>query len=97
MSTRNVFTEESRDTVSAMGVDTDGNGDTTLTFDGLRQIGGPPDVNVQAAGGYVANVQSVSGTQVTVRIHQGGGAATELAAVTGTNGVTDLWAEAVGQ
>lgn len=97
MATRNTFTELSRDTVAASAVDTDGSGDTTITFDGLRSIEGAYSVNVDAAGGYVANVQSVSGNEVTVRVYQGGGAGSELAAVTGGTGVTDLYAEAVGQ
>ena len=97
MATRNTFTELNRDTVVDSGVDTDASGDTTVTFDGLREIDSPTDVEVQALGGYVANVQSVSGNKATVRIYQGGGADTELAAITGTNGVTDLHAEAVGK
>lgn len=97
MATRNVHTEKSRDETSVDNVDTDGNGDVTVTFDGLRRIHSTADVNISAEGGYVANPQSVNGNQVTVRIFQGGGADTELAAVTNGADVTNIAGNALGE
>lgn len=97
MSARNYFVDEQHATETVTGIDTDGNGDVNVTVGGLRQIESPNDVSAQTAGGYVANVQSVNGNGVTVRIFQGGGSASELSAVTDGTGVTDLWVHALGQ
>jgi hypothetical protein len=78
------------------GVDTDGSGQFTLVFGDLRRIPGPEYVDAQAAGGYVVNCVSVTDNQATFEVFQGGGADSELAAVTGSNGVTDVHATAVG-
>lgn len=96
MSQRNTFVEERSARETVAGIDTNADGDVTVTVSELRQIESANDVQAQALGGYVANVQSVSGNEVTFRIYQGGGAGAELSAVTGTAGVTDLWVRAVG-
>jgi len=96
MPTTNPFTDEVRDTQSLSGVNTDGSGDVTVTFDTLRQIDDAASVSVQADGGYVANVQSVTGNEATVRLFESAGSAAALSAVTGGSGVTDLYAEATG-
>lgn len=96
MSQRNPMVDERSATETVTGIDTDASGDVTVTVSELRQIESPNNVQAQAAGGYVANVQSVDGNDVTFRIYQGGGAASELSAVTGTTGVTDLWVHALG-
>jgi len=96
MSQRNPLLTQKTGTETVTGIDTDGSGDVVVTMSELRQIDEPNDVQAQAAGGYVANVQSVSGNEVTLRIFQGGGADTELSAITGGSGVTDLWVHALG-
>ena len=96
MSQRNPLLDQRTGTETVTDIDTDASGDVTVTVSELRQIDDPADVSAQAAGGYVANVQSVSGNEVTFRIYQGGGADTELAPITGSSGVTDLWVRAVG-
>lgn len=96
MSTRNATTETRRDSATITGVDTDASGDVTVSLGALRHIESPGDANAQASGGYVANVQSVSGNEVTVRIFQSAGSEAELVAVTGGSGVTDLHVEAEG-
>lgn len=96
MSARNQFVDGQHATETVTGVDTDASGDVEVNVSDLRQIESPNDVSAQAAGGYVANVQSVSGNVVTVRIFQSAGAAAEMAAVTDGTGVTDLWVSAVG-
>lgn len=88
------------DTASATGVNTDASGDVTLTFNGLRKIDSQEDVSVEASGGYVCNVQSVSGNSATVRIFeapQGGTSSTSLVAVTSGTSVTDIHGRAFGQ
>ena len=96
MSQRNPLLTRREGTETVTGIDTDGSGDVTVTVSELRQIDEPNDVSAKAAGGYVANVQSVNGNEVTFRIFQGGGADSELTAVTGDSGVTDLWVHALG-
>jgi hypothetical protein len=96
MANENRFVDTVTATEMATGVNTDGNGDAEVTVSDLSHIESPAYANAQAAGGYVANVQSVDGNTVTVRIYQGGGADTELSAVTGTDGVTDLHVRAEG-
>lgn len=78
-------------------VDTDGNGDVTITVSELRSIPSVAHVTAGASGGFVASVQSVSGNQVTVRIFQDAGAAGELAAVTNTADATDVHINATGR
>jgi len=96
MSATNPHVETEHASTTATGVDTDASGDVVVTVSQLRNIESPADASANAAGGYVANVQSVSGNGVTVRIFQDAGAAGEMAAVTGTNGVTDVHVEATG-
>lgn len=96
MSTTNPHVETRTASTTATGVDTDGSGDTQVTVSELRHIESPADVTASAAGGYVASIQSVSGNTVTVRLFEDAGAAGELAAVTGTNGVTDVHVHAEG-
>lgn len=96
MATRNIFTPQEQASTTVTGVDTDGSGDVTVTVGDLRQIEHPGDVDVQAAGGYTANVQSVSDNQVTVRIFQSAGSAAAHAPVTSTTDVTDVHVGAVG-
>jgi len=96
MSQRNPLLDQRTGTETVTDIDTDASGDVIVTVSELREIEEPNDVSAQAAGGYVANVQSVSGNEVTFRIFQGGGADTELAPITGGSAVTDLWVHAVG-
>lgn len=98
--TTNVFTDRTSTSMLEQSVDTDGNGDVTVTVGGLREIEGEEDVSVEADAGFVAGVQSVDGNSVTIRVYQGdygAGAAGPLVPITGTNGVTDLRITAVGQ
>ncbi len=96
MSATNPHTETHTASTTATGVNTDGNGDAQVTVGDLRSIEHPADVSASAAGGYVANVQSVDGNTVTVRVFQGGGADATLSPVTGTDGVTDVHVHAEG-
>lgn len=96
MSTRNATTETRHASTTVGSIDTDGSGDVVVSIDGLRHIESPADADAQAAGGYVANVQSVDGNDVTVRIFQSAGSEAEMAALTGGSGVTDLHVEAEG-
>lgn len=96
MSQRNPFLTRREGTETVTDIDTDASGDVTVTVDELRQIEEPNDATAQAAGGYVANVQSVDGNEVTFRIFQGGGSASELSAVADGTDVTDLWVRALG-
>lgn len=96
MASTNPHTSANHASTTASAVDTDASGDTTVTVGELRHIDSAADVEASATGGYVANVQSVSGNEVTVRIFQSAGAAAEMAAVTGTADVTDLHVSAVG-
>lgn len=96
MSLENQFTEPRRDSTTVESVDTDGNGDVTITLTGLRHVESAADARASAAGGFVANVQSVDGNAVTVRIFEDAGAAGALAANTGGTGVTDVHVSAVG-
>jgi len=109
MSLRNNQVQEIRERMVVTNVDTDGNGDVNgydydgdtlnqeILVEGLRQIEGPEDVRVQAAGGYVANCIGVDGNTITVRIFESAGSAAALSAVTGTSDVTDLHIDATGQ
>jgi hypothetical protein len=96
MATRNIFTSEEHASTTVSGIDTDGSGDVTITVGSLRQIEHPGDVDVQAYGGYTANVRSVSGNQVTVRIFQSAGSAAEHAPVASGTDVTNVHVGAVG-
>jgi len=84
----NAFTELSRDTVTLTSQDTDGSGDIDVTFGGLRQIEDAASVDVQVQGGYVANVQSVSGNTATVRIFESAGSNAAMSAVTSSVSLT---------
>lgn len=84
------------DTDAGGTIDADGNG-ADPTVNGLRQIDSPADVTAHASGGYVANVTAVNnGNEVVVEIREGGGANTELALITGTADVTDVYIRAEG-
>lgn len=96
MTTRNAFVDEGHASTTVTGVDTDGSGDVTVTLSDLRHIEDPADVQAQATGGFTANVQSVSGNSVTVRIFESAGSAAAHAPVTSGSGVTDLHVSAVG-
>lgn len=94
---RNRFRSRDTATEAVAGIDTDGSGQFTHTFGGLRSISGPEAVDASAAGGYVINCVSVSGNQATFEVRNGGGADTELALVTGGSGVTDVHLRAEGE
>ena len=87
----NIFSEyiDFEMTFPASDIDTDSSGDVTLTIPYVKKIV-EPSVKATAEGGYVANVQSVSGNQVTIRIYQSAGSAGALAAVTSASDVTIL-------
>lgn len=98
MSTQNYFTQPRQESEIVTGVDTDGSGQAVITVTGLRQIESPADVTAQAAGGYLVNVLSVSGNDVTVEVRASAGTAgNELPLVTGTADVTDVHINAFGQ
>lgn len=81
-------------------VDTDGSGDVTVTISDLREIENPEDVTVTATGGYTADVQSVSGKDVTIRVFHGDYDATAdgaLIAATNLSGGPDLQITALGR
>jgi len=96
---RNPLGELVTDTQSVSNVDTDGSGQFTVTFGGIRRILGedPSNVSAHSPDGFVINVASVTGNQVTFELYRGGGADTELAAFTGGTDVTDINATAVGE
>lgn len=96
MTLANPFTNSRRSSVTEADVDTDGNGDVTITVTELRQIESAADAQASAAGGYVANVQSVDGNSVTVRIFEDAGAAGALSASTEGTDLTDVHVSAVG-
>jgi len=96
MSATNPHVEAENASAVVTGVDTDASGDVVVTVSELRNIESPADATAQASGGYVANVQSVSGNDVTVRVFEDAGAAGEMSAVTGTAGVTDVHVRATG-
>lgn len=96
MSATNPHTETVSGSTTASSVDTDGSGDVDVSVGELRTIESAADAEASASGGYVANVQSVSGNTVTVRIYQGGGADATLNPVTGTADVTDVHVRAEG-
>lgn len=99
MSATNSFTETLTASTTASSVDTDGSGDTTVTVGELRTIESAADVEAQASGGYVAEVQSVNGNDVTVRVLEGnyGAASTgPLTAVASTADVCDISVKAEG-
>lgn len=83
--------------VAATNVDTDGSGDFSITFGDLRNIDSKGDVFAQAEGGYVVNVQSVSGNTVTFRVFESAGNAAALSATTSGTDVTAVNAKAFGQ
>lgn len=97
MTERNAYADARHASASVSNVDTDGSGDTEIVVGGLRQIEDAADVTANATGGYVANVQSVTGNSVTVRIFESAGSAAALSAVTNGTDVTDVTVEAVGQ
>jgi len=97
---RNHHTRPVQAEASATGVSTDASGDVTLTFTDMRRIKNRNSVSVQASGGYVCNVQSVSGNTVTVRVFestQGGTAAAAMTAVSSGTSVTDIHGVATGE
>lgn len=67
------------------GQDTDGSGDITYTFSSLKRIESKADVEVQAESGYVANVTSISGNQVTFRVFESAGSNAAMSAATGAS------------
>jgi len=69
---RNIFSEYIQFSVTfpASDIDTDSNGDVTLTIPFVKKIV-ESSVTAVAEGGYKASVQSVSKNQVTIRIYQG--------------------------
>lgn len=83
--------------ISASDVDTDGDGDLEITFNDVRRIPKKDLVQVQAKGGYVAGVQSISGNVATIRIFQSAGSSAALAAVTNGTDLAELhvtvWSE----
>jgi len=97
MTERNALVDARHASASASNVDTDGNGDVEIVVGGLRSIEDPADASAQATGGYTANVQSVSGNAVTVRIFQSAGSSAAHSAVSNGSDVTDVYVSAVGQ
>jgi len=97
MTVRNPTTELNRDSVTVSGVDTDASGNVVITIDGIRDVESAADAYAYADGGFVANVQSVDGADVTVRLFEGDGTAGPLVAVTDGTGVTDVSVAAEGQ
>lgn len=89
---------EVEDTIekAAADVDTDGNGDITITFTGLRKIRDEASVMVSLEGGYVGGVQSISENQAVVRIYRSAGSAAALAAVANGSDLCILHARAIG-
>lgn len=96
MSATNPHTDTVTESKTLSSVDVGGEGSLEVTFGALRGIESPADVSVSANSGYVANVFSVSGNTAVVRIFQDSGSQGELAAVAGTDNVTDLHAKAEG-
>lgn len=93
--TDNQFTETRSDTEEITGVDTDGNGQFTVSFTSIRRLNSPSDVDAHASGGYVANCVSVSGNEATFELRASAGTAgNELPLVTNGTGVTDVHAKA---
>lgn len=93
---------ESKKTLTS--VDTDGSGtiDTgggsNPVMDELRYIEDAAHASAQAAGGYVANVTSVTNdNEVVVEIRESAGSNSEMSLVTGSNGVTDVHIKAEGR
>lgn len=82
-------------TVSDGGVadTTDASGDVTHTFNELKHIESKADVEAQAEGGYVANVQSLTGNQATVRVFEDAGASGALSALASSSVTLNLKAE----
>lgn len=95
---RNIFGQWKMDIVTypASDIDTDANGDVTITFTNLRRVL-EGSVQVTLEKGYVGNVQSVSGNTATIRIYKSAGSAAELAPVTSTTDVSILHAVAFGE
>jgi len=96
MSVRNTHTDRVSGEETVTGVDTDASGQVVIAVAELRHIESTADAHAEAAGGYLANVDGVSGNDVTVTLYQASGTDTELAAVTGSSGVTDVTVSAEG-
>lgn len=85
-------------TESATNVDTDGSGQTSITVNDLKSIPDDTYATAEAGGGYVVNVDSVSGNSVTVTIYSSGGTSgAELAAETNVTDLTDVTVSAFGK
>lgn len=75
--------------VANTAVDTDANGDFTVNLDEFRRLESKAGVTAQAEGGFAANVRSISGRTVTIRLFDSGGTAgADFAAVTSEVNVT---------
>jgi len=96
MTSTNPHVEKLTASTTEVDVDTDGSGDVVVSVTELRNIESPADASASASGGYVANVQSVDGHDVTVRVFESAGSAAELSAVTGTTDLTDVHVKAEG-
>lgn len=97
MSGTNHYTELQTGTAEATSVDTDGNGQTTVSVSELKLIEDPTDVRAYASGGYLVNVVSVSDQDVTVEILASGGTSgNALTPVANETDVTDVYVVAEG-
>lgn len=96
MSVTNPHTNKVYASTTEEGVNTDADGDVEVTLGKLRTIEDAADASASASDGYVANVQSVDGNTVTVRVYESGADGSELAAVTDSDGVTDVHVKAFG-
>lgn len=96
MSSTNPHTQTHTGSTTAESVDTNADGDVTVTVPNLREIESAADATAQATGGYVASVESVSGNEVTVRVFQEADGGGTLGAVADTQDVTDVRVRAEG-
>jgi len=88
---RNIFSEyiQFSMTFPASDIDTDSNGDVTLTIPFVKKVV-ESSVKAVAEGGYVANVQSVSKNQITIRLYQGDYDQSSDAALTPVTSASDV-------
>ena len=96
MSTNRYAAERRADEYVA-GIDTDANGQVSVTLTDLKQLESAADVSAHATGGYVVTPVSVSDNVVTLEVRASAGTAGDpLPLVTGGAGVTDVRVSAVG-
>lgn len=96
MAIRNNDVTLDHDSKLITGVDTDGNGEFTVSLTNLRRVRGLQDVSASASGGYVANPVASTENTVTVRLYSEAGAAGAMAPVAAGADVTDVVVEGRG-